>query len=40
MDLSRQILVSELTFACNSTPEKMMEWLDNILDQHEVPHEK
>ena len=33
MDLSRQILVSELTFACESTPEKMMAWMDDILSQ-------
>ncbi len=32
MDLSRQILVSELTFACDSTPEKMMAWMDDVLD--------
>ena len=36
MDLSRQILVSELTFACKSTPEKMMDWLDEILSHHEA----
>lgn len=31
MDLSRQILVSELIFACESTPEEMMAWMDDIL---------
>lgn len=36
MDLSRQILVSELTFVCKSTPEKMMDWLDEILSRHEA----
>ena len=40
MDLSRQILVSELTFACKSTPEKMMDWLDEILSHHEVAASK
>lgn len=35
MDLSRQILVSELTFACESTPEKMMAWMDDILSHQE-----
>ena len=36
MDLSRQILVSELTFACESTPEKMMAWLDEVLNHQEA----
>lgn len=31
MDLSRQILVSELIFACESTPEEMTAWMDDIL---------
>ncbi|MBR6267651.1 MAG: CarD family transcriptional regulator [Selenomonadaceae bacterium] len=35
MDLSRQILVSELTFACESTPEKMMEWVDSVLSHQD-----
>ncbi len=36
MDLSRQILVSELTYVCESTPEDMMAWVDGILDKHAV----
>ncbi|MBQ9616618.1 MAG: CarD family transcriptional regulator [Selenomonadaceae bacterium] len=36
MDLSRQILVSELTFVCESTPEEMMAWVDEILSKHSV----
>lgn len=39
MDLSRQILVSELTFVCDSTPEKMMAWLDDVLDHQEASAE-
>lgn len=36
MDLSRQILVSELTFACESTPEKMMAWMDDVINHHDT----
>ena len=31
LDLSRQILISELVFACNKTPEEVTQWMDTII---------
>lgn len=31
LDLARQIIISELVFACEQTPEEIEEWLDKIL---------
>ncbi|MBR2179299.1 MAG: CarD family transcriptional regulator [Selenomonadaceae bacterium] len=31
MDLSRQILISELVYACEKSPEEVTGWIDNIM---------
>ena len=31
LDLSRQILISELVFACEKTPEEVTVWIDSIM---------
>ncbi len=31
MELSRQILISELVFACDKTPEEVTQWIDTII---------
>ena len=31
MDLSRQILISELVYACEKSPEEVTIWIDNIM---------
>ena len=31
MDLSRQILISELVYACEKSPEEVTVWIDNIM---------
>lgn len=31
LDLAKQILVSELVYACNKTPDEVDEWLDGLL---------
>ena len=32
LDLSRQILISELVYVCNKTPEEITEWVDKLID--------
>lgn len=32
MELSRQILISELVFACKKSPEEITKWVDNNID--------
>ena len=36
MELSRQILISELVYACEKSPEEITEWIDNIIGKNEV----
>ncbi|MBR0260401.1 MAG: CarD family transcriptional regulator [Selenomonadaceae bacterium] len=31
LDLSRQILISELVYVCNKTPEEITEWIDELI---------
>ena len=38
MDLARQILVSELVYACNKTPDEMSGWVDGILAGNDCTH--
>ena len=38
MDLARQILVSELVYACNKTPDEMSGWVDGILAGNDCAH--
>ena len=38
MDLARQILVSELVYACDKTPDEVEGWLDGILDRNAYVH--
>jgi len=38
MDLARQILVSELVYACDKTPDEVEGWLDGILDRNVYVH--
>lgn len=33
LDLAKQILLSELVYACQKTPEDLEKWLQNILDE-------
>jgi CarD family transcriptional regulator len=33
MDLARQMLVSELVYACDKTPEEVEQWIDDQLDR-------
>ena len=32
LDLSRQILISELVYVCNKTPEEVTAWIDELID--------
>ena len=32
LDLSRQILISELVYVCNKTPEEITAWIDELID--------
>ncbi len=32
LDLSRQILISELVYVCDKTPEEITTWVDNLID--------
>ena len=36
MELSRQILISELVYACEKSPEEITEWIDDIIGKNEV----
>ena len=36
MELSRQILISELVYACEKSPEEITEWIDDIMGKSEV----
>ena len=38
MDLARQILVSELVYACNKTPDEMSGWVDGTLAGNDCAH--
>ncbi|MDY6268845.1 MAG: CarD family transcriptional regulator [Selenomonadaceae bacterium] len=33
MDLARQMLISELVYACDKTPEEVEQWIDDQLDR-------
>ncbi|MBR2774637.1 MAG: CarD family transcriptional regulator [Selenomonadaceae bacterium] len=35
LDLSRQILITELVYVCNKTPEEITAWVDELIDQEE-----
>lgn len=35
MELSRQILISELVYACNKSPEEVTDWVEDILNKAE-----
>ena len=34
LDLSRQILISELVYVCKKTPEEITAWIDELIDAH------
>ena len=36
MELSRQILISELVYACEKSPEEITEWIDDIMGKSEI----
>ena len=36
MELSRQILISELVYACEKTPEEITQWIDDIIGKSEA----
>lgn len=36
LDLSRQILISELVYVCNKTPEEITAWIDELINTHSV----
>lgn len=36
LDLSRQILISELVYVCNKTPEEITEWVDELINKHSI----
>lgn len=38
LDLAKQILVSELVYACHKTPEEVENWLEEILSQNRYKH--
>lgn len=38
MDLARQILISELVYACDKTPDEVEGWVDDILDKNVYTH--
>ena len=38
MDLARQILISELVFACDKTPDEVEGWVDGILEKNVYTH--
>ena len=38
LDLAKQILVSELVYACHKTPEEVESWLEDILSQNRYKH--
>lgn len=38
MDLAKQILVSELVFACDKTPEQVENWLNGVLANNTFKH--
>ena len=40
LDLARQILISELVFACEKEPEEIEKWLDDILGTPDEPSEE
>lgn len=38
MDLARQILISELVFACDKTPEEVEDWMEDVLTRSHKKH--
>ena len=38
MDLAKQILVSELVYACDKTPEQVEHWLNGVLNNNTLKH--
>lgn len=40
LDLSRQILISELVYVCNKTPEEITEWVDKLIDVPPLSNEE
>ena len=40
LDLSRQIIISELVFACEKEPEEIEQWLDDILGSPDESNEE
>jgi len=36
LDLSRQILISELVYVCNKTPEEITEWIDELINTRTI----
>ena len=38
MDLARQILISELVYACDKTPDEVEGWVDGILEKNVYTH--
>ena len=34
LDLAKQILVSELVYACDKKPEEVIAWMDDILEKN------
>jgi len=38
LDLAKQILVSELVYACSKTPQEVEKWMDGLLDHNGFDH--
>ena len=38
LDLAKQILVSELVYACNKTPKEIENWLTSVLSENAFAH--
>ncbi|MBQ6297264.1 MAG: CarD family transcriptional regulator [Selenomonadaceae bacterium] len=36
LDLSRQILISELVYVCNKTPEEVTKWIDELINTRTI----
>ncbi len=40
LDLSRQILITELVYVCDKSPEEITDWIDELIGTSEEPDEK
>ena len=40
LDLSRQILISELVYVCDKTPEEITAWVDELINMSEADEQE